>query len=86
MASHLDGISFWERFKEYFESSYLNVIRMASDTREAGMITVATAIQSAYQLQVGKGVNSWDAVVYRSLLEDADVMEFLQNSELPEFP
>ncbi|EKT4505757.1 hypothetical protein QM325_02585 [Pseudomonas putida] len=86
VASHLDGISFWERFKEYFESSYLNVIRMASDTREAGMITVATAIQSAYQLQVGKGVNSWDAVVYRSLLEDADVMEFLQNGELPEFP
>lgn len=86
VASHLDGISFWERFKEYFESSYLNVIRMASDTRDAGMITVATAIQSAYQLQVGKGVNSWDAVVYRSLLEDADVMEFLQNGELPEFP
>ncbi|WP_447764701.1 hypothetical protein [Pseudomonas reinekei] len=86
VTSHLDGINFWERFKDYFESSYQNIISIVSDTRTAGMITVATAIESAYSLQAGKGINSWDAVVYRSLLEDADVMDFLQNGVLSEFP
>lgn len=86
VASHLVGIGFWERFKEYFESSYLNIIRMASETRVGGKVTVATAIETAYSLEVGKGINSWDAVVYRSLLEDPAVMDFLQNGELSEYP
>lgn len=86
VASHLDGIGFWERFKEYFENSYQNIIRIASDTRAAGAITVATAIQSAYSLQAVKGINSWDAVVYRSLLEDPNVMDFLQRGVLSDFP
>lgn len=86
VASHLDGIGFWERFKEYFENSYQNIIRIASDTRAAGAITVDTAIRSAYSLQVAKGINSWDAVVYRSLLEDLDVMDFLQSGILSDFP
>ncbi|MBN3472019.1 hypothetical protein G0D98_27310 [Pseudomonas savastanoi pv. phaseolicola] len=86
VASHLDGITFWERFKEYFESSYQNIIRMASETRAGGKVTVTTIIDSAYSLEIGKGVNSWDAVVYRSLLEDANVMDFLENGELSEFP
>lgn len=59
---------------------------MASETRAGGKVTVTTIIDSAYSLEIGKGVNSWDAVVYRSLLEDADVMDFLENGELSEFP
>ncbi|MNH19470.1 hypothetical protein D3C79_792090 [compost metagenome] len=86
VASHLAGIDFWERFKEYFENSYLNIIRMASETRAGGKVTVATAIETAYSIEVGKGINSWDAVVYRSLLEDEAVMDFLQNGELSDFP
>ncbi|WP_434136931.1 hypothetical protein JQR88_24325 (plasmid) [Pseudomonas luteola] len=86
VASHLDGIGFWERFKEYFENSYQNIIRIASDTRAADAVTVATAIQSAYSLQAVKGINSWDAVVYRSLLEDPNVMDFLQRGVLSDFP
>ncbi|PHV36863.1 hypothetical protein [Janthinobacterium sp. BJB304] len=86
VASHLKGIDFWERFKEYFENSYQNIIRIASDTRAAGIITVTTAIQSAYSLEACKGINSWDAVVYRSLLEDPDVMDFLERGVLSDFP
>ncbi len=86
VASHLEGIGFWERFKEYFESSYLNIIRMASETRAGGKITVTTAIENGYSLEVGKGINSWDAVVYRSLLADPAVMDFLQNGELSDYP
>jgi len=86
VASHLKGIDFWERFKEYFENSYQNIIHIASDTRAAGIITVTTAIQSAYSLEAGKGINSWDAVVYRSLLEDPAVMDFLERGVLSDFP
>ncbi|MCI1024771.1 hypothetical protein HWD96_21335 [Pseudomonas putida] len=86
VASHLEGIGFWERFKEYFESSYLNIIRMASETRAGGKVTVTTAIENGYSLEIGKGINSWDAVVYRSLLADPAVMDFLQNGKLSEYP
>ncbi|MNV04170.1 hypothetical protein D3C71_944610 [compost metagenome] len=86
VASHLDGINFWERFKEYFETSYQDIIRIASDTRAAGVRTVVDTLEGAYALQAEKGVNTWDAVVYRSLLVDPDVMNFLQCGMLSEFP
>jgi len=86
VASHLDGIDFWERFKEYFENSYQNIIRIASETRAAGIVTVANVIQIGYSLQAVKGINSWDAVVYRSLLEDPNVMDFLERGVLSDFP
>jgi 5-methylcytosine-specific restriction endonuclease McrA len=86
VASHLEGIDFWVRFKEYFENSYQNIILIASDTRAAGAVTVAKVIEIGYSLQVTKGFNSWDAVVYRSLLEDPNVMDFLENGVLSAFP
>jgi len=86
VASHLKGIDFWVRFKEYFENSYQNIIRIASDTRAAGNVTVSNVIQIGYSLQVVKGINSWDAVLYRSLLEDRKVMDFLESGALSNFP
>jgi hypothetical protein len=84
--SHLIGIDFWERFKDYFESSYQGIIRLASTTRNGGPTTVAQAIQIAYFLAVEKGINCWDAVIYRSILEDDDVMDFLENGRLSNYP
>jgi hypothetical protein len=86
VVSHLKGIDFWVRFKEYFENSYQNIIRIASDTRAAGVVTVASVIQIGHSLQAAKGINSWDAVVYRSLLEDHNVMDFLERGALSDFP
>lgn len=86
VTSHLEGIDFWERFKEYFESSYQSIIRIASTARSGGRITVTEAIQSSYLLAAEKGVNCWDAVLYRSILDDADVLGFLENGKLSEFP
>lgn len=86
VASHLKGIDFWERFKEYFESSYQGIIRIASSARAGGQITVTEAIRSSYLLTVEKGINCWDAVLYRSILDDDDVLDFLENGKLSIFP
>lgn len=86
VASHLEGIDFWERFKEYFESSYQSIIRIASLARTGGQVTVTKAIQSAYLLAADKGINCWDAVLYRSILDDDDVLDFLENGKLSDFP
>lgn len=86
VTSHLNGIDFWVRFKEYFESSYQSIIRIASAARAGGQITVTKAIQSSLLLATEKGVNCWDAVLYRSILDDAAVLEFLENGKLSDFP
>lgn len=86
VATHLEGIDFWNRFKEYFETSYQSIIRLASMARTGGKITVTSIIESAYLLAIDKGINSWDAVLYRSIFEDADALDFLENGLLSEFP
>lgn len=86
VASHLKGIDFWERFKDYFESSYQGIIRIASSARTGGRITVTEAIRSSYLLTVEKGINCWDAVLYRSILDDDHVLDFLENGRLSVFP
>jgi len=86
VSTHLHGIGFWERFKEHFETSYQSILRLASKTREAGKLTVTEMIENALELSIEKGINSWDAVLYRSILEDADALLFLENGKLPELP
>lgn len=86
VATHLEGIDFFERFKEHFEVTYQIIKRLASKTRNSQNISVVEAMENAYWLAAEKGINSWDAVLYRSILEDDNILEFLTSGELSDFP
>lgn len=83
--THLDGINFLERFSAIFETSYCSILRMAKESQVPDATSLSQSLSSALNLAKDKGINSWDAVLYRSVLEDPDLMNFLQNSTLPNY-
>lgn len=85
VASHLDGIGFLKRFIDIFETSYQSVVRMAKRSREPGNISLDQSLNEALGVARDKGVNCWDAVLYRSVLADPLLLEFLEMHDLPEF-
>lgn len=82
--SHLKGVDFLTRFKEYFKTRYISVLRKAQKCRQAGTIGFQQTLGLLLDMEEGKSINSWDAVLYRSILENNELMGYLENAPLPD--
>lgn len=82
---HLEGIGFLDRFKEYFTTAFRNILRKAKECRAPGGISFRNLIQEFLDMASKNSKNSWDAVIYRSILADSNMMNYLESGELPEF-
>lgn len=82
--NHLDGIGFFMRYKEYFQTKYKSVLRRARDSRNEGEINLISKLTVLLDMASDAGVNSWDAVLYRSILEDESLINYLEKEELPD--
>ena len=82
--SHLEGIDFLTRFKEYFKTMYIGILRKAQKCRETDSMGLRQTLEVMLEMAEGKSINSWDAVLYRSVLENNELMEYLENSALPD--
>ena len=82
---HLSGIDFENRYKNHFSTAYRSVLRAANSCREGGRQSFRDCINLLIIIEEGKGINSWDAILYRSVLADDSLMNFLENETLPEF-
>ncbi|WP_273021436.1 hypothetical protein [Rheinheimera sp.] len=82
--SHLKGVDFLTRFKEYFKTRYISVLRKAQKCRQPVEIGFRQTLRLLLEMEEEKSINSWDAVLYRSILENDELMEYLENSALPE--
>lgn len=81
---HLEGISFITRFKEFFKTRYISILRKSRDCRQPNAINIRTILELSLGMEVEKSINSWDAVLYRSILDDHQLMQYLERGELPE--
>lgn len=81
---HLEGIDFLARFKEYFKTRYISILRKAQDRRLAEAKDLRMLLGQFLEMEEEKSINSWDAVLYRSILEDNDLMNYLENDPLPD--
>jgi len=86
VATHLCGIGFLERFNEIFDVSYQAIKRMAIRARTAGNLSLVQSLNEALEVASEKGINSWDAVLYRSLLENHDLINYLNTEYNSQFP
>ncbi|MGL6437767.1 hypothetical protein ACSZM0_05880 [Aeromonas hydrophila] len=80
---HLEGIDFLTRFKEYFKTRYISILRRANNCRQPGMQNFRTTLTLFLEMEQEKSINSWDSVLYRSILENDEIMEYLENGPLP---
>lgn len=81
---HLDGIGFFVRFKEYFQTKYRSILRRAMESRNDGGIELRNKLNVLLDMASDTGINSWDAVLYRSVLEDENLLDYLENKKLPD--
>lgn len=81
--SHLEGVDFLTRFKEYFKTRYISVLRRAHSCRQPEAKNFRDTLALFMEMEQEKSINSWDAVLYRSILENDELMEYLENSPLP---
>lgn len=86
VATHLIGVGFLERFNEIFDVSYQTIKRMALRARTHGNLTLMQSLEEAFLIASDKAVNSWDAVFYRSVLEDQELVTFLEEQYISEYP
>ncbi len=82
---HLEGVSLLERFTEYFKTVFRNILRKAKECRQPGATNFRNLIEQFLDMASIHSKNSWDAVIYRSILADLNMMNYLENDELPEF-
>lgn len=82
--SHLEGVDFLTRFKEYFKTRYISVLRRAHNCRQPETKNLRDVLALFLEMEQEKSINSWDAVLYRSILENDELMEYLENSPLPD--
>jgi hypothetical protein len=85
VSSHLEGVGFLERFAEYFKTSFRNILRKAKECQQPGGPHFRSLIQQFLDMASHYSKNSWDAVIYRSILSDVNMINYLENDELPEF-
>lgn len=81
--SHLEGVDFLARFKEYFKTRYISVLRKAQKCRQPGTVEFRQTLGLLLEMEEEKSINSWDAVLYRSILEDDELMGYLEGADLP---
>lgn len=86
VATHLNGIGFLERFNEIFDVSYQSIKRMAMRARVPGNLTLVQSLEEALLVATDKAINSWDAVLYRSVLENEELLVFLETQYSSEYP
>lgn len=83
--SHLDGVDFDNRTKEYIAERYSNILRHAKECRDPAGPGFRVAINMFLRMEESKSINSWDATLYRSIKDDPKLMHFLEGADLPEF-
>lgn len=81
---HLEGIGFLSRFKEYFKTRYISILRKARDCQLPNTKDLRMTLGILLEMEEEKSINSWDAVLYRSVLENDDLMNYLENEPLPD--
>lgn len=86
VASHLEGIGFLDRFSEIFNVNYQAIKRMAIRARTPGNLSLSQSLNEALLIASDKAINSWDAVLYRSVLENPDLIIFLNEEYEAQHP
>ncbi len=85
IALHLEGIDFITRFKEFFKTRYISILRKSQTCRQPNStINIIASLELLLEMEIDKSINSWDAVLYRSILDDHQLIQYLENGELPE--
>lgn len=81
---HIKGIDFDTRYKAYFKTAYMGVLRASEKCRQKSPDALRYTLEIILEMEMVKGINSWDTILYRSVLSDQNLMDYLETEILPE--
>lgn len=82
---HIEGLNLHIRFKRFCNTKYIHLLKIAKKHR---LSNTQNKIRAGLEFTLGneeeKAINCWEAIFYRSVLEDENLLIFLENSKLPD--
>ncbi|EEC6967239.1 HNH endonuclease, partial [Salmonella enterica] len=83
---HINGVKFLERFDEFCRNEYMQLLRTMSLKRQDAQPDRASRIICLFKRQhEGQSPNRWEAIFYRGILNNASLLDYLDNGDLPDF-
>ncbi|OMH37593.1 hypothetical protein BGP75_08910 [Motiliproteus sp. MSK22-1] len=65
-------------------SKYPSILRHAKRAQAGGKLNLQDKLELLLDDSSENSINSWEAVLYRSVLHDEDLLDYLENGDLPE--
>lgn len=86
VCTHIGGVDFIERFEEFCRSQYMTLLSNFYDERlDPDPDTASRIIRRFLRNTEGQSVNRWEAIFYRGVLNNPDLLDYLDNGKLPPF-
>ena len=85
ISRHLKELCISSRYEQFFKSEYIRLKRLVSRARNKEQ-DVRERITGFHAYALDKSTNSWGAIFYQGVLDDADLMTFLEHGPLPSYP
>lgn len=83
---HINGVKFLERFDEFCRNEYMALLRTISLERQDADPDKASRIICRFKRQYeNQSPNRWEAIFYRGILNNAGLLDYLDNEDLPDF-
>lgn len=83
---HINGVKFSERFDEFCRNEYMALLRTMSLERQDAEPDRASKIIRRFKRQhESQSPNRWEAIFYRGILNNTEILDFLDNGHLPDY-
>ena len=83
---HIRGVAFKERLEEFCEIKHLHLLKIMADEREdEDPFPAARLIRKFLRQEQKKTYNAWAAIYFQSVLDTPELLDYLDNGELPDY-
>lgn len=81
---HLNGLGLSVRLEDYCRSKYIQLLRYVTYNRSHSAQDLNVLLMGFLFMAEQTSINSWPATFYRSVIENADLMDYLRHGVLPD--
>lgn len=86
VCAHIHGVDFVERFEEFCRAQYMTLLGIfAKERLDSDPDTAIRIVRRFLRNTEDQSVNRWETIFYRGVLNNPDLLNYLDDGELPEF-
>lgn len=85
VSRHIRELGIHQRYPHFFRSEYRRLLRLVSGMRETRQ-DVGVRLRTFCEYARLKSINCWPHVFFSSVLEDTELVFYLESGQLPEYP